>query len=77
MKGFFKSKINLAALLSLVIALFNHFSPRDFAPGTVDEVLAIDWSNVTQGALAVLILIFRNLFSGSRISGLFGGKLFG
>ncbi len=74
-KGLFSSKIFLMALAGLLLSVYHYFTGSPAPEGTAEQIAEIDWVNVGQGLLSLAIILARAFFSGSAISGLFGGRL--
>lgn len=74
-KGLFKSKIFWLATISFLIAIYQLLTGRVVPDGTAEQIVAIDWSNIAQAIISLLVILARAFFSGSKISGFFGKLL--
>ncbi len=72
-KGLFNSKIFWLALVSFLISVVQLLTGKEIPAGTAEQIVAIDWTNIVQAILSLLVIVARAFFSGSTIGGWFGG----
>ena len=70
-KALIQSKIFWLALVSFILSLLSGFTHKEFGPGTADQIVALDWGNISQALLSVGIILARWFFTGTRIGGVF------
>ncbi|MCA0235452.1 MAG: phage holin [Bacteroidetes bacterium] len=74
-KGIFKSKIFWVAAVSFLLSVVQLLTGKEVPAGTAEQIVGIDWTNIVQAILSLLVIVFRVFFSGTTIGGLFGGRL--
>lgn len=58
-KSFFTSKIFWAAFLNLIFVVLNGLVGWVASPDTAEMILALDWTQVPQALLSVVIIVLR------------------
>lgn len=68
-KGLFHSKIFWLAVINLVIAVLGGLTHKEFAPGTAEEIVSLDWGNIGQALVSLAMILARWFFTSAKIWG--------
>lgn len=60
-KAFFMSKIFWSAFLIFIIAIINGLFNLEFTQDDVGQIVNLDWGNIVQAIIAVVIIVLRKV----------------
>lgn len=69
-KPLFRSKEFWVAALGFIFFVLQGLTTVTIPPGTADEIVALDWSNVGGALLSLAIIILRAFFTKTKIVGI-------
>ena len=70
MKKLFQSKIVWLSIVGFLLALIGGFTKTEIPVGLASEIVSLNWLNIGQALISLLVILVRWLFTTSRISGL-------
>lgn len=70
-KSLIQSKIFWLALVNFVLAIAAGITHKTVGPTMAEDIVSLDWGNISQALLSVGIILARWFFTGTRIGGVF------